>query len=306
MISSVLTPFCTNTTELYAMRFIQGLTVAIASIGSRTLVLDHFSGKQYVAAMLYTSVAYSLGMIIGPFIGGNLQMLFGWQACFYAYAVISGSLLVAFILFVNESCPMGSRLTAKKMFNNYFTVIKHPAFLAGSAITGLVMLQQMIYPTLGPFILNQQLHLSAFTYGMYALIVGLAYLGGNLTNRFLIHRFTPQQLQKTGMLAILIIGLLQILCGLVMPINTGLITLPIILMSFALGFVFGNTIATTLALFPKLAGSATGLLTFIMLVVATLGVNVMSAVKIDSAWAVGIIISVTAIIQIYLHRICHR
>ncbi len=301
-LTSLIAPYAFNIQMLYTIRFIQGATAAIASIGSRALVIDEFSGKQYVVAMLYTSVTYSLGMMIGPFIGGHLQTYFDWQASFYAYAIIAGSLLIAFALWVNESQTQQSAPSIQATFRHYCTLIKHRPFLAGSSLVALVMLQQLVYPTFGPFILTQQLHLSAQIYGDYALLVGLCYLAGNLFNRVLHSYYSTQQLQKIGLRAILIASALQILIGSLAPLNIWLIMLPILAANFSIGFVFGNTIAITLSHFPKLASLAAGLMTFIMLIGSTLCISSLSLLNIHSAIAIGGIFLISASLQLLLLR----
>src|SRR3990167_10202500 len=95
IIASIAAIFCHTITQLLIIRFIQGFTAACFTIGCRTIIIDNFKGHQFNIAMLYTSLAYGMGPIIGPFFGGILQHHVGWKANFIAYGVIGFLFLIA-------------------------------------------------------------------------------------------------------------------------------------------------------------------------------------------------------------------
>ncbi|MCP3679033.1 MAG: multidrug effflux MFS transporter [Gammaproteobacteria bacterium] len=70
--------------ELLIIRLLQGMTISTVAIGSRALAVDYFSGRRFFVVVMYTSLGYGLGPILGPVIGGYLQYHFGWRANFYA------------------------------------------------------------------------------------------------------------------------------------------------------------------------------------------------------------------------------
>jgi MFS family permease len=84
------------------VRFIQGFSISAVSIGCRAIIVDNISGKRYAIAILYTSIGYGLGPIIGPFVGGLLQQFVGWQANFITLTIISAILLFFLIVFFRQ------------------------------------------------------------------------------------------------------------------------------------------------------------------------------------------------------------
>ena len=102
VISSMFAPFCINIHQLIVIRFIQNFFIS-SILASRILIIDHFSGRRYTIAMLYTTIGYGLGPIVGPFFGGLLQYYFNWQACFIALTALGFVVLVVLFLFVKDS-----------------------------------------------------------------------------------------------------------------------------------------------------------------------------------------------------------
>ena len=302
IISSLLAPFCQSMTELMLIRFIQGFAVSTVAIGSKTLVVDHFSGKQYMAAMLYTSVAYSLGPIVGPFIGGILQFHFGWKSCFYAYAIFAIILFTAFTLFVNESLKTEHITPLKQTLSTGLMIASNRHFLVGSGFLCLGLVEQMIYPILGPFLVEHNLKLTPIIYGNSALTIGIAYLAGTLTNRFLLKRLALKHLFTLG----LSIGLLGVLLQLLFAFTIGLslwsIILPIFVINFGLGFIIANTFGVLLQLFPKKVGTASAIQTFLALIVGVIVLFIISHIQVESLFTVALIFTCLVILQIMLYR----
>ncbi len=66
----------------------------------RSVIPDLFEGRELYKWMNYMVMAWSMGPIIAPAIGGYLQHYFGWKSNFYflaTYTILTG-LLVYFYL----------------------------------------------------------------------------------------------------------------------------------------------------------------------------------------------------------------
>jgi MFS family permease len=195
---SIMAIFSTHLNELLAIRFIQGMMVASASIGSRAMIADSFIGKQFTIAITYTSIAYGLGPVIAPFIGSILQTYFNWQANFIAFSLFSFLLWGLILFFINESIRKYKPFHIKNILYNYRKVLAHGCFLMGILIIAITVIEMLIYPTIGPFIVNNMYHKSVIIYGDTALIISLGYLFGTLANRYFIKHYTKKHLISSG------------------------------------------------------------------------------------------------------------
>lgn len=293
---SFLALVCANINELLLVRFMQGFSVSCLSIGCRTIIIDNFTGHQFKVALLYTSLAFGIGPIIAPFIGGFIQYHFGWKANFIAYGIISFILMIIFTLYVSESKKSREEFSFKRMLLNYISVCKHSSFMPGIIIAGLSQVQLLVYTITGAFLIEDVLHRSAIAYGNSALIISCGYLFGTIINRFLIKNFTVYNLINSGFILLFLSILLQLIFYLFGQLNLFTIILPITLIGFSNGFIFINTLTCCLRVSTN-AGIATALFTSAVMIIGTLGTNIISHINVSNLGYLAAIFGTSAIIQ---------
>ena len=199
-IASCLIPFAASISQLLLLRFIQGLVTGAMAVGSRALAIDNFTGHRFFVVMVYTSVAYASGPVFGPFIGGYLQYHFGWRANFYAYAVVAALIAALLFCFVKESLTEENKKDMWSAIFSYRIVLLHPIFFLAMVVLSFVIIEQLLYPTIGPFIVQNVLGYSAISYGNSALIVGIGYLIGSIFNRLLLPYISIKKLMSLGLI----------------------------------------------------------------------------------------------------------
>ena len=279
-LASFLGVFCTHLTELMIIRFIQGMMVASASIGSRTLLVDHFSGKKLTIAITYSSLAYGIGPVIGPFLGGLLQYYFMWKINFIAYGIFGLTLGTLLFFTIKESLAVKKTFDAKKIYQKYQQVLKHRDFIIGLFILALVVVEQLSYPTIGPFVMETLFHYSALGYGDSALIVGLCYLAGTMGNRALLTRYRKKEITTMGMLLLTISLIIQYPLTSYFDFNSWTFLIPMLFMYLSLGFIFPNILTSCLTLFKKDIGIASSVQAFILTIAGGIGVAIISIIQV--------------------------
>lgn len=268
--------FSSSIEQLLIIRFIQGAMVAVMSIGSRALIVDNFTGKKYTIAILYSSVAYGLGPITGPALGGFLQYHFGWQANFLVLSVISIILFFLLTAILKNNFTQTRETSITHIVNAYVSVVKNKTLLIGVVIMSGVLIEQLIYPTIGPFIIKNVLNLSVLCYGGSALLIGLCYLLGVTANRFLIHSFELIGLIKLGFIILITGALFQICFALLLNINLFTLIFPILIMNFSLGFIFPNILALILKLMPQNIGKVSAVQSCLMMLIGSVALSLIS------------------------------
>ncbi len=300
IIACAWTPWCHTIDQLMLARFIQGFAISSITVGCRALVIDNITGPRYQIAILYLSIGYGSGPIIGPFIGGILQHTFGWQANFVALTVIAAFLTLFLFLFVKESIPQKQPLIITHIFSRSLSVIAHKKFMAGVIISGLIQIQLMLYPTLGPFIVENVLHKTAITYGNTALVVGAFYLIGATINRMLLRYIQPKKVCYVGYLILVVALLVAFIFTVFCELSLLSIMLPIILMCISAGLVFSNIMGANLKQFPESAGVSMAIQASILLLIASLGIFIISHVNITNLFQLLWIYLILILLEIFI------
>jgi len=298
MIASFLAPWVPTITTLMVVRFVQGVMISTVTIGCRALIIDNITGKRYAVAILYTAIAYGSGPIVGPFLGGIMQHYFGWQANFIALGTIGGFLLVLLLLFIKESLPERQSLQIIVIAKNYLRVLRHKQFIAGVIICGLAQIELMLYPTLGPFIVENTLRQSVLVYGNTALIVGAGYLSGALINRFLLHYFSAKEICYFGCIGLILTLVIAYVFSISFTFKLFAVIIPILLICISVGFIFPNIMGTNLKQFPQNAGAAMAMQTTLLALIATLGIFIINYFRIHQLLSLAFIY--TALISLQL------
>lgn len=294
MLASLLGMSANNIETLLVARFSQGLGVAMASMLARAALLDHFKGKQLQTAMLYTTIAWGLGPVIAPAIGGYLQQYFNWQANFLLYAAFSGFVLMVCLFWLGETLPAHRRLSGHPL-HRYKSIISNRQFqryvlLCIVGFTGFVS-----YGIVGPFVIQSQLGYSPVTFGHTALLVGAGYLSGSLINRALIQHFRIQHIFYIG------IGLFSISAAMLWSLDlSGSLSLfsfvtPFVISTLAIGIILPNAITLCLTPFKEFAGSAACLHGGIIMTLGSITTGLIGLIPIHNLTPIAILVTVLTI-----------
>ena len=252
IIAILMTP---SMTVIIFLRFVQGCAAAFLIVPARAILNDSFSGDALKKQFNYTTIAFALGPILGPFIGGYLQHYFGWQANFIfilGYAVLA--FLLATLVY-RETIPQKRRFSLHHVWENYGIISRNKLFLVSSIFTACLFSATAFFNVAGPFLIQEAMQHSAITFGHMALLIGVAWFLGNLTNRFLFH-VSPVIKTVVG----LIIEMLAIISLLILSqygyFNLPTFMVPMFIIIFVNGGIFSLFAAECLTMFPKLAASA--------------------------------------------------
>ena len=214
--------------------------------------------------------------MIGPFIGGLLQKYFGWKANFVAFGVLGIVFVLFLLLFIHESIPEKRRFTLQTVLHPYFKVLAHRVFVAGIIIGGLIQTDLMIYPTLAPFIVENTLHYNFMIYSNTALLVGCGYLGGTLVNRLLLKRIPSYRICDYGFGGFVLALISSVLLIFMTHLTLFSLIIPILLINFSSGFIYPNILGANLKLFPQNAGIAMATQVFLLMLIATCALFIIS------------------------------
>lgn len=258
LLSTLVIPHVTNIHQLLFLRFIQGVAVAITVVPMRSIIPDLFEKQELYKWMNYMVMAWSIGPIIAPAIGGYFQHYFGWKSNFYFlffYALIT-ALLVYF--YVPETSKHRHVFQVSDIFKRYKTIMTNADYLKALFMNGFLYSMIILFTVTGPFLIQIEMHYTAIAFGKMALVVGLCWFLGTMTNRFLL-AFSNRKKSLACLVAMLIIAILMLISAMYFKMDIYVLLIPIICMAWLGGIVFPNNFAKAVSLFPTMSASSNAL-----------------------------------------------
>ena len=178
--------------------------------------------------------------------------------------------------------------------------------MAGVAIAGITQVQLMLYPTLGPFIVEKTLHESVLVYGNSALMVGASYLMGSLFNRLLLKYLKPLKICDIGFCILTVSVLVSFLFSFGLPLELSTVMVPIFLTGVSVGFIFPNVLGMNLKQFSHTAGVAMAVQSSTLLMLASLGMFFISHVHVQKLLELSLVLLILAVLEFLVFFLFYR
>jgi len=280
-------------------RLLQGICVSGITVPSRAILTDVFDGPNLKKYLSYATIIWCLGPIVAPWIGGYFQHHFGWQSNFY---FLTGYGLLAFVLSAcvyQETIKQTTTFKIALVFKHYKSILKNAEFKLCSLQCAIIYSLVIIFSSMAPFLMEQQLGYSAIDYGHIALTLGLFWLLGNIFFRLslkislTIRPYITLTIALTSSLIMLTLSLLHI-------ITWWSIVLPACCVVMIGGSLFPAYYSRCIVLFTPQAGSANALVfTFNMLGTAVSS-GIASALHTSSPTPLASLYTIYILIGIFL------
>ena len=246
-----------NIYVIYAMRIIQGITIAFIVVGKRAYFVDLYSGEKLKHYISLFAIIWACAPIMAPFLGGYLQSIFGWRSNFYFLGVLSLLFLILELVYSGESLKHFHPFKIRSIAQTYSGMLKTADFTLGLAIIGICFGLVVIYSLSSPFIIESIFGYSAVTTGYSSLLSGFSIMTGGIIAKSLIKESLP----KKVITALVVQASLVLLMIFTVPFGSNIYTL----IGFTIGihmcggFIFNIIYGYCLSRFSKNAGVASGL-----------------------------------------------
>ena len=265
LIASVACALAPSLALLVAARFAQAIGCCTGVVVARAIVRDAYAPAEGARVLAKASSLLALAPLLGPILGGYLQVAFGWRAAFVALTVAGLVVWIAALRRMRESHaqPDGDALLPGRLARSYLDVARNPAFWAYALPGTLSYASIFAFISGTPFVLIRVLGVPTEHYGYYFAFGVIGYLGGTLLCRRMIGRIGMQRSLEIGTLIGLAGGL-----GFLAMVFGGFASAALVVgaqfvVMVAHGINFPCAQAGSLAPFPDKAGAAAGLFGFI-------------------------------------------
>lgn len=300
------TIWCAAASDLLSLligRSMQACGACAASVLSRAVARDLFDGRALAQVMASITMATAAAPGFSPLLGSTLDQLFGWRSEFVFVAVFARCTAVAYVTFVGEtSGGAASSLNPMKIAGSYLGLLRDARFVAPARTAGLLMAGLFAVFSSAPRVLLEGFGLAPVTLGLlFACVVFLVFGAGmmapGLSARFGSHRATSLGLGLTvaGGAALLLAVLLA-----KDSLRPFLFAVSIFL--FGVGIASPLSSAAALSPFGEKAGVAAAPFGFSQMAGAACGVSLAAVLANDPAIGLGIVLTLTPLLALILHR----
>jgi MFS transporter, DHA1 family, multidrug resistance protein len=262
VIASVLCVVAPNLAVLGALRVLQGLGAAAASVIALAVVRDLFSGS--AVAQLFSRLLLVMGVapVLAPTLGGGLLRWADWRGVFVALAVLGVALVAVTVFGLRETLPPERRRNdgALGTLRVYGSLLRDRTYVGLALVAGLAMAALFAYVSGSSFVFQEQYGLSE---QQFALVFGGGAVGLILATQLnvrLLRRYSPFQILRGALAAGTVLGL-----GLLAVAATGfggLVGVLVLLWAVlaTAGLALPNAPALAMARHGEAAGTAAALL----------------------------------------------
>ncbi|MDF2939714.1 MAG: ydhC 2 [Gammaproteobacteria bacterium] len=225
-------------------RIIQGIAVGSGLSLARVILRDCYHGTELAIKTSQMAIFVSLTPAIAPYIGGLLQEFFGYKAVFlflFAYGLL---LLVLLNTCFKETIKQKEKnLNLSLVLFHYKQLLTNYSFMRYVLVAGFAFSSIILYANVIPFIIQNQLHLSAKQNGEVLLFAALGLSLSSFISNRLVHKISSKKLIQVGLSILTLSGLMLIATEYLFSASLSTLMPLIFLITIACGFIFPNAVA---------------------------------------------------------------
>ncbi|MEZ5536536.1 MAG: multidrug effflux MFS transporter [Thiolinea sp.] len=260
-----------NIEILIAGRVLQALGGGATLVLVRTMILDTHGRNEAGKYLSYITMSIAVAQTLAPTIGGYLNHFLDWRAIFYFSLLITvGITLLMFRQLHETSEPAAhTQFAMKPLLKQYALVLKSPVYI-GYALTGaLVTAAYLGFASVMPYIFVDQMGGTSAEYGNWFLLVSLGFFTGSLVASRLTVHFGLDRMIGSGFLMALLASATLLALIFSEYMIAGLIFSLMGVLTFGRGLLQGSAQSGAISSVSGARGTASGLMGFMQLMIAT-------------------------------------
>ena len=269
--ASIACAFAPTIEMLIAARFVQALGACSGPVLARAVVRDVHGREGAARILAYMGTAMALVPTLLPTVGGYLVMLFDWRAVFIFIGGYGGLCLLLVALSLPETNKWRDpQATAPgPMIRNYLSLFQAPAYVGYMLVIAFLYSGIFAFISGSSFVLVDFLGLPPHLYGVCFGIAISGYMVGTVTAGRLTLRLGIDRMIRWGSIAAAASGLAMAALAWGGVASVAAVVAPMFVFMIGLGLVQPNALAGAIGPFPAMAGTASAMLGFVQMGVAS-------------------------------------
>ena len=261
---SAISAFAVSVSTLVLGRLVQAIGAGCGITLGRAIAQDVYGPQHLVKVIAYLTMAYTIGPMISPMVGGILIDTFGWRSVF-GFALVFGAVIAACAYFaIFETRPPSPNTRVRvNLLRSYGELFGHVRFTAFVLQSGFMTGAFLATATAASNLMKDMLQRPSTEFGIYFLLFPFGYLFGNFITSRIGNRAANETMVLVGSLLLIATIAIQsalLLSGYVTPLS---LFVPGFFITMSQGLSLSYAQAGAMATNPKLAGTAAGIGVFV-------------------------------------------
>lgn len=260
-LSSVSAALMESVAAVTAARLAQGFGMSGGVVIARSVVRDLHANEQAARLLARMTIVFSIVPIAAPLTGALLVSHSGWQAVFWAMAVVGAILLAAVAIGLAETAPAERRSAHPvDIARTLASILVERRFISPFLLFLSCQMGVLAWVSNSAFTLVRGSGVSIVAYGWMFAGVMLGQIAGSWASSRLVLRLGIQRMLRVG--AVLSLGAGAVAAALAWGgvAHWLAVVLPFMVFLFGTALIVPNATALALSPFPGTAGAASSLL----------------------------------------------
>jgi MFS transporter, DHA1 family, multidrug resistance protein len=249
----------------------------------RAIIRDVYDRDAAARGLALVMMAMTLAPAVSPALGAYLAEWVDWRVIFAVLGALGAVVLALVVARLPETNPTPARLDPIAMVRSYVTLLRSPEY-AGFALCGACSSASWFtFCASAPYVMATLLDEPPSTYGLMIVLPMVTYMVGNAAAARLARRSGSLRLVLYGRALAFSAALGMAAWWYFGGLSIWVLFVPIAVTAIGDGLSQPSAMASGLSVYPRLAGTASGLMGFLQMTVAALGTILVAALPHDSA-----------------------
>lgn len=281
--------------SLIAFRILQGLSAACEAVIGWAVIKELYGEKDGVRVVAIFSMVIAVAPAIGPVIGSQMLIRFGWESNFWLLTGLAAVTIIALWVFLRETATPDRRaLQPSRIIAEAHRTVRVPAFWLYTVGPAAALAGLFAFVTEGPFVLIDQMGLTPDVFGYYYAAVVACFIATNLTVNRVAKRVESAVLLRLGSILALSGGGLALLLAATGWIAPWSLCLAVALFISSMALVFAVAPLKALAATDAATGMASSIRGCLEMLGAMLGSAGVTILHDGTVWPLVTVIAVCA------------
>ncbi|MGE5088805.1 MAG: multidrug effflux MFS transporter [Candidatus Levyibacteriota bacterium] len=308
VVASVVCALSRNVWTLIGGRLVQGLMMAPIAVIPRAVARDLYSGDKAAHLLSLMGVVLGIAPIVAPIIGSHLHVWFGWQSTFVFVATFGAVLFVWTWTALPETLRERNRRATdpRVIVANYARLLRSRRYLVYLLVAAFGQSGLFAFLAGSSFVFVTAMGRGETGFSWLFGSVMLGNLTGSTISSRWVRRVGIDRMIGAGTLLMLVAGALLAVLAALRVDHPLAVVAPMFAFMAALMMTMPGATAAALTPFPDIAGSASSLMFFVQLAVASTAALVVGLTYDGSARPMASTIAAAALGAFLSFRIARR
>ena len=270
-------------TALVVGRVLEAVGGCAGIVLGRAIIRDVYEREAAARGLALVMMVMSLVPAVSPAVGALLTEWVGWRAIFVLLGMLGGAVLALTVARLGETNLSPTRLDLAGMIGAYTTLLRSPAFIGFAFCSACSSASWFTFCASAPYLLSELMGEPPSIYGLMILLPMACYMLGNAGAARFALRLGSLRLVICGRSVAFAAAVVMVLWYLIGGLGIWVLFVPIALSSIGDGLSQPAAMAAGLSTYPRLAGTASGVMGFLQMTVAALGTFIVALLAHDSA-----------------------